>query len=93
MFELAYNHSEQFCALLRAMLLPDFTFANMSLVDLMLETAGFSFTEAEGEIEHHEIEGVSIPFASARLLLKMKQTEREKDTLDRMFLERKIAEE
>ena len=26
-FELAYNHSDQFCALLRAMLLPDFTFA------------------------------------------------------------------
>ena len=60
-------------------------------VDLMLETAGFSFTEAEGEIEYHEIEGVSIPFASARLLLKMKQTEREKDALDRMFLEQKVA--
>ena len=67
--------------------------ADEIVVDLMLETAGFSFADAEGEIEHHEIEGVSIPFASARLLMKMKQTEREKDTLDRMFLERKIAEE
>ncbi|PSQ80527.1 MAG: hypothetical protein BRD46_03995 [Bacteroidetes bacterium QS_8_68_15] len=67
--------------------------ADEIVVDLMLETAGFSFADAEGEIEHHEIEGVSIPFASARLLMKMKQTEREKDALDRMFLERKIAEE
>ena len=67
--------------------------ADEIIVDLMLEAAGFSFADAEGEIEHHEIEGVSIPFASARLLLKMKQTGREKDALDRMFLERKIAEE
>jgi len=67
--------------------------ADEIIVGLMLETAGFSFADAEGEIEHHEIEGVSIPFASARLLLKMKQTGREKDALDRMFLERKIAEE
>jgi hypothetical protein len=67
--------------------------ADEIVVDLMLETAGFSFADAEGEIEHHEIEGVPIPFASAHLLLQMKRTEREKDALDRMFLERKIARE
>ena len=38
-----------------------------------------------------EIDDVPIPFATAALLLKMKQTGREKDMLDRMFLERKIA--
>jgi len=37
------------------------------------------------------IEGVSIPFASARLLLQMKQTVREKDIPDRIFLEEKLA--
>ena len=67
-------------------------------VDLVLETAGLSVATAglsfaESEIEHHEIEGVSVPFASARLLLKMRQTGREKDALDRMFLEQKVERE
>ena len=66
--------------------------ADEIIVDLMLEACGISYQEAESEIECVEIEGVSIPFASARLLLKMKQTGREKDALDAMFLERKIAD-
>ena len=32
------------------------------------------------------IKGVPIPFASPALLLRMKQTHREKDALDRQFL-------
>ncbi len=39
-----------------------------------------------------EIQGVPIPFANPRLLLRMKQTHREKDAEDRVFLHRKIAE-
>lgn len=38
------------------------------------------------------IEGVDIPFANADLLLRTKQTHREKDVEDRIFLHRKIAE-
>lgn len=65
--------------------------ADEIIVDLMLRTCGISFGEAHKEIEWQEIDGVEIPFASAPLLLKMKQTNREKDALDRLFLERKIA--
>lgn len=61
------------------------------VVDLMMMACGISYAEAEPEIEVFVIDGVSIPFASARLLLRTKQTYREKDAEDRMFLERKIA--
>jgi hypothetical protein len=39
----------------------------------------------------HEIEGVKIPFASPPTLWRMKQTHREKDIADRMFLRRLLA--
>ena len=39
------------------------------------------------------IGGFAVPFASARFLLRTKQTLREKDAEDRMFLEAKIARE
>jgi hypothetical protein len=61
------------------------------VVDLMMAACGISYREAEPEIERITIDGVPIPFASARLLLRTKQTFREKDAEDRMFLERKIA--
>ena len=57
----------------------------------MLSTCGISYEEAQDEIEWVAVNDVSIPFATAALLLKMKQTSREKDTLDRLFLEQKIA--
>ena len=65
--------------------------ADEILVDLMLSTCGISYEQAKDEIEWKEIDDVPIPFATATLLLKMKQTGREKDRLDLMFLERKIA--
>jgi len=65
--------------------------ADEIVVDLMLETCGISYDEAQGEIERLEIDGVLIPFANATLLLKMKQTGREKDRLDLLFLQEKIA--
>jgi hypothetical protein len=49
--------------------------------------------EAEPEIVRYEIDGVEIPFASPKLLLRMKQTHRDKDIEDRVFLLRKIAAE
>ena len=63
------------------------------LVDLMLAACGIGYDEAAREIETAVVQGVSIPFASPALLLRMKQTHREKDALDRMFLERKIRED
>ena len=63
------------------------------VVDLMTLACGISYREGESEIQVFTIDGVPIPFASAKLLLRTKQTFREKDAEDRMFLEAKIARE
>ena len=63
------------------------------VVDLMLSACGVKYSEATGEIETRNIQGVTIPFASARLLLRMKQTYRDKDIPDRLFLEEKLRAE
>ncbi len=63
------------------------------VVDLMTMACGISYRDGESEIEIHRIEGVPIPFASAKLLLRTKQTYRDKDAEDRAFLEAKIARE
>ena len=63
------------------------------VVDLMTLACGISYREGESEIQVFTIDGVPIPFASAKLLLRTKQTSREKDAEDRMFLEAKIARE
>jgi hypothetical protein len=65
--------------------------ADEFVVDLMLAACGIKFDEAKNEIEIVELHGVPIPFANAKLLLRMKQTHREKDIPDRIFLENKIA--
>lgn len=67
--------------------------ADEIVVDLMLSACGVTYTEAVGEIETKSIQGVPIPFASARLLLRMKQTYRDKDIPDRLFLEKKLRTE
>lgn len=66
--------------------------ADEVVVDLMLSACGITYDQAANEIEIRMIEGITIPFASERLLLKMKRTYREKDALDRHFLEKKIKE-
>lgn len=60
-------------------------------VDLMARACGISYNEAAPEIEMHRIDDVEIPVASAKLLLRMKQTHREKDAADRLFLQQKLA--
>ncbi|HTJ79307.1 MAG TPA: hypothetical protein VL357_09950 [Rariglobus sp.] len=56
-------------------------------VDLMTEACGVRFEDAHDGTEIETIDGVPIPFASAALMLKMKQGLREKDTADRSFLQ------
>ena len=63
------------------------------VVDLMMSACGIAYDEAAPEIQTFVIDGVPIPFASAKLLLRTKQTYREKDAEDRMFLARKLAED
>ncbi len=60
--------------------------ADEIVVDLMRSACGIEYAEACQEIEYDTIDGVSVPFPSARLLLRMKQTLREKDAIDRGFL-------
>jgi hypothetical protein len=59
-------------------------------VDLMTEACGVRYEDATGGIETEFIDGVAIPFASAELMLKMKQSPREKDAADRSFLQQLI---
>ena len=61
-------------------------------VDLMAKACGMSYADAESLIEFRDYLGVRIPFASAALLWKTKQTYRDKDAVDRSFL-RKLLED
>ena len=67
--------------------------ADEVVVDVMLSACGIPFEETLQDHRVFEIDGVPIPFASPKLLLRMKQTHRAKDEEDRIFLHHKIAEE
>jgi len=57
------------------------------LVDLMGSAGGIDYAEAAGDVVVREVDGVPIPFASPRLLWRMKAvTHREKDAGDLVFL-------
>lgn len=66
--------------------------ADEIVVDLMKSACGVTYGEARGLIEAVIIDGVTIPFASAELLWRMKQTLREKDRADRVFLSALLGE-
>jgi len=65
--------------------------ADEIVVDLLTRACGVDFEEAARSIERVSIDGVPIPFATPELLLRLKQTIREKDRVDRMFLEQLLA--
>jgi hypothetical protein len=63
------------------------------LVDLMRSAGGIDYAEAIKDVVVREIDGVPIPFASPRLLWRMKVvTHRAKDAGDLVFLRRWFAE-
>ena len=63
--------------------------ADEILIDLMVKASGIDFSEAAKDTMTREIDGVAIPFASPRLLWRMKRdTHREKDAGDLAFLRR-----
>ena len=66
--------------------------ADEVVVDLMGSACGIDFKSAESQIEWHELEGVKIPFASAELMLNTKQSLREKDEIDRLYLKRILGQ-
>jgi hypothetical protein len=67
--------------------------ADEILVDLMRSAGGIEYAEAAKDVIVREIQGVPIPFASPRLLWRMKVvTHREKDAADLVFLRYWFAE-
>ena len=63
------------------------------VIDLMKAACGVEYNEASASISWMTVQGVKIPFASARLLLRLKQTYREKDSAhDREYLRELILE-
>jgi hypothetical protein len=67
--------------------------ADEILVDLMRSAGGIEYEEASQDVVFRELQGVSIPFASPRLLWRMKVvTHREKDAGDLAFLRFWFAE-
>jgi hypothetical protein len=67
--------------------------ADEILVDLMRSAGGIDYAEAAKDVVTREVDGVVIPFASPRLLWRMKTvTHREKDAGDIVFLRYWFAE-
>jgi hypothetical protein len=66
--------------------------ADEIVVDLMKSACGIDYAEASRDVVEREVRGVRIPFASPRLLWRMKMsTHRAKDAADLVFLEHWFA--
>ena len=67
--------------------------ADEIVVDLMQSASGIDYAEAVKDVVIREVQGVAIPFASPRLLWRMKKnTHREKDRADLLFLRQQYPE-
>jgi cytochrome P450 len=66
--------------------------ADEIVVDLMARAGGVEYEEASRMVEVTDVEGVAIPFAGPALLLKTKQTVRDRDRIDREYLELLLRE-
>ena len=67
--------------------------ADEIVVDLMRSAGGIDHAEAARDVVMHDVDGVAIPFASPRLLWRMKVvTHWEKDAGDLVFLRHWFAE-
>jgi hypothetical protein len=61
--------------------------ADEIVVDLLATAGGIDYAQAVSEVDIHDIDGVPVPFASPRLLWRMKRsTYRDKDAPDVHFL-------
>jgi hypothetical protein len=61
--------------------------ADEVIVDLMGRACGVTYAEAAADAESIERDGTPIPLASPRTLIRLKDTPRPQDALDRAFLE------
>jgi len=67
--------------------------ADEIVIDLMKQACGIDYEEASNDVNLVEIQGVAIPFAQPALLWRMKETVRDKDRLDRLFLAKLLGRE
>jgi hypothetical protein len=67
--------------------------ADEFVVDLMKSACGIDYGGGCNSIDVVTIDGVEIPFANAELLWRLKQTRREKDALDLIFLRELLKKE
>ncbi|MGH7318515.1 MAG: nucleotidyl transferase AbiEii/AbiGii toxin family protein [Candidatus Rokuibacteriota bacterium] len=67
--------------------------ADEVVVDLLGRACGLAYDDVATDAEPFELEGVSVPVASKKTLIRTKQTARPSDLADRRFLESLIAEE
>lgn len=66
--------------------------ADEIVVDLMKIACNVDYEKAASQVVKMQLMDVTIPFATPELLLTLKQGVREKDTLDRAFLQSLIAQ-
>lgn len=67
--------------------------ADEIVVDLLVSGCGVTYEDAIPDAKWVTIDGAAIPFASKTTLWKMKQTVREKDIPDRLFLRQALLRE
>ncbi len=65
--------------------------ADEIVVDLIFKTCGETYESLKSYIEVVDLDGIPVKTLSLQGLIKTKQSRREKDTLDRIVLERAIA--
>lgn len=61
--------------------------ADEIVVDLMGKACGVSYADAMADVEQLDLGGVSVPVASPIALIRMKNTYRPQDQIDREYLE------
>ncbi len=66
--------------------------ADEVVVDLMGRACGVGYAEASADAETIERDGVAIPIASPKTLMRLKDTPRPQDAIDRAFLEGVLRE-
>ncbi len=66
--------------------------ADEIIVDLMGKACGVSYSEAMADVEQLDLGGVAVPVASPTALIRMKNTYRPQDQIDREYLESVIRQ-
>ncbi len=66
--------------------------ADEVVIDLLALACSVSLNDVASDIEIANVQGIEIPYLSPEALLRTKQTLRDKDVLDRLFLEELVVE-